>query len=361
MPANELLREDFNYHLPTELIAQQPAAERSASRLLYLPHDGPPVDKYFVDFPQLLRPGDLLVFNNTRVIKARLYGRKSTGGRIECLIERVLDNDNRALAHLRASNPPKKGQELFFAQDSVRAQVGDKNAEGLTELKFSTPLLPLLERHGQLPLPPYIGHSPSDLDEKRYQTVFASEDGAVAAPTAALHFDEQLLQQLADSPLGLGQAFVTLHVGAGTFRPVRSERIAEHRMHAERFYVPQATITAVERTKKLGGRVIAIGTTSLRALESAALYLSSPTQHNTLEAQQLADGSVAADSRLFISPGYRFHWVDALLTNFHLPESTLLMLVSALAGRQRIRQAYAHAIKEHYRFFSYGDAMFIAA
>lgn len=353
MTQTDLRRQDFFYELPTELIAQHPTKERTASRLLYLQHNQPLQDLQFTDFPDLLQPNDLLVFNNTRVIKARLLGQKTTGGRVECLIERLLD-DQRALAHLRASNPPRAGQTLLFAQGLHQATVCGKNPNGLIELEFSTPILPLLDEYGALPLPPYITHQPTLEDEQRYQTVFAQQAGAVAAPTAGLHFDGEILQRLKQQQIA--QAFVTLHVGAGTFQPVRTERIADHQMHAEHFTVPADTLQAVAQTKAKGGRVIAIGTTSVRALESAA---AATANDPAIEAQKRSDGTISGDSRLFISPGYEFKCVDALLTNFHLPESTLLMLVSALVGREAIRTAYAHAIEQRYRFFSYGDAMFI--
>jgi len=352
MTQSDLRRQDFHYELPPELIAQHPAEQRTASRLLYLPRDRSLQDMQFTDFPQLLQPNDLLVFNNTRVIKARLLGQKTTGGRVECLIERLLD-DRSALAHLRASNPPRAGQTLLFAEGSVQATVHDKNKSGLVELTFTTPILPFLDSHGALPLPPYITHQPTAVDEKRYQTVFAEQAGAVAAPTAGLHFDENMLRSLKEQQIA--QAFVTLHVGAGTFQPVRTERIAEHQMHAEYFTVPADTLQAIKHTRAQGGRVIAVGTTSVRALESAAADQSD----SKIEIQHHDDGSVSGDSRLFITPGYQFKCVDALLTNFHLPESTLLMLVSALAGQETIRAAYSHAIAQQYRFFSYGDAMFI--
>jgi len=352
MTQTDLRRQDFYYELPPELIAQYPAEQRTASRLLYLPRDHSLQDLQFTDFPRLLQPNDLLVFNNTRVIKARLLGQKSTGGRVECLIERLLD-DRTALIHLRASNPPRAGQTLLFAQGSVQATVHNKNDAGLVELVFTTPILPFLDQHGALPLPPYIAHRPTAIDEQRYQTIFAEQAGAVAAPTAGLHFDESMLHTLKQQQIA--QAFVTLHVGAGTFQPVRAERISEHQMHAEYFTVPADTLQAIKRTRSQGGRVIAVGTTSVRALESAAADPDDPK----IEIQHRADGSVSGDSRLFITPGYQFKCVDALLTNFHLPESTLLMLVSALAGQETIRAAYNHAIAQQYRFFSYGDAMFI--
>src|SRR5690625_788983 len=266
MTPTDLRRQDFYYELPTELIAQHPAEQRTASRLLYLHGKNKPQDLQFTDFPRLLQPNDLLVFNNTRVIKARLLGHKATGGRVECLVERLLD-DHRALVHLRASNPPRPGQSLIFADGDEQATVHAKNEMGLVELAFTHPILPLLDQYGALPLPPYITHTPTADDEQRYQTVFAEQAGAVAAPTAGLHFDQAMLKMLEQQ--SIAQAFVTLHVGAGTFQPVRTERIADHQMHAEYFTVPAATLQAIEQTKARGGRVIAIGTTSVRALESA--------------------------------------------------------------------------------------------
>lgn len=347
-PPRDYLRQDFDYFLPPELIAQSPAAQRRDSRLLYADPEHSLQDLQFQDFPALLRPGDLLVFNNTRVIKARLFGKKPTGGQVELLIER-LTAPRQALAHLRASNPPKPGQSILFGP-TQQAQLLERTGQGLVRLEFNTDIAALLAERGQLPLPPYITHQPTAVDEQRYQTVYAQHAGAVAAPTAGLHFDEDMLTLLADR--GIKQAFVTLHVGAGTFQPVRTERIADHRMHAERFFVPAATITAVQRTRALGGRVIAVGTTSVRALESAAQMRADSTPQDT-------PSDLQGESRLFITPGFEFQWTDALLTNFHLPQSTLMMLVSALAGKDRIMAAYEHAVTQRYRFFSYGDAMFI--
>ena len=345
---------DFDFQLPPELIAQHPAAERSASRLL----DGrgaQPVDRAVRDLPSLLAPGDLLVFNDTRVIKARLLGAKASGGAVEALVERVIDA-NEVLAHVRASKSPRPGSRIrFVAADGatfdalVLGRGGPVSAHGvapdasLFHLRFPSDPYALLERHGHVPLPPYITHGDTADDERRYQTVFADKPGAVAAPTAALHFDAPLLQALADR--GVATARVTLHVGAGTFQPVRTENLAEHRMHSEWFDVPQATVDAVARTRAAGGRVLAIGTTTLRALESAA-------RSGVLEA-----GSRETD--IFITPGFEFRVVDRLLTNFHLPKSTLMMLVSALAGYEHIRALYRHAINARYRFFSYGDAMLL--
>jgi len=337
---------DFDFELPPELIAQHPAAERSASRLL----DGrspTPVDRIFRDLPSQLNPGDLLVFNNTRVIKARLHGLKSSGGTVEALVERVLPGQE-VLAHMRASKSPKPGSVVRFA-DAFDATVLGRGGpdDGLFHLRFSGDPLTLLEQHGHVPLPPYITHTDSHDDVQRYQTVFAARPGAVAAPTAALHFDEALLAALAQR--GVHTAEVTLHVGAGTFQPVRTENLAEHKMHSEWFEVSQSTVNAITRTKAQGGRVVAVGTTTLRALESAALFCP--------PGQILKVGS--RDTAIFITPGFEFKVVDVLVTNFHLPKSTLMMLVSAFAGYEHIRALYQHAIEHQYRFFSYGDAMLI--
>jgi S-adenosylmethionine:tRNA ribosyltransferase-isomerase len=337
---------DFDFELPEALIAQTPAAERTASRLL----DGlagAPQDRIFKDLPSLLRAGDLLVFNNTRVIKARLYGAKSSGGAVEALVERVLPGQE-VLAHLRASKSPKSGATVRFA-DAFNAEVLGRGGPdgGLFHLRFEGDPLTLLEAHGHVPLPPYITHSDSAEDERRYQTVFAKHPGAVAAPTAALHFDDALLAAL--SAQGVGRAEVTLHVGAGTFQPVRTENLAEHQMHSEWFEVPQATVDAIRETKARGGRVVSVGTTTLRALESAAV--------GAPAGQVLQAGS--RDTSIFITPGFELQVVDVLVTNFHLPKSTLMMLVSALAGYEHIRALYRHAIEQGYRFFSYGDAMVI--
>ena len=334
---------DFDFALPPELIAQHPASERSASRLL----DGrqlPPVDRVFRDLPGLLNPGDLLVFNNTKVIKARLYGAKASGGAVEALIERVLPGTDDVWAHLRASKSPKPGSHVRFA-DAFDAEVlgrcGPDN--GMFHLRFPGDPFALLEAHGHVPLPPYIEHADGADDERRYQTVFAREPGAVAAPTAALHFDEGVLAALAER--GIGTAHVTLHVGAGTFQPVRVENLAEHKMHSEWFEVSADTVARIERHRAAGGRIVAVGTTTLRALESAA-------QGGTLQAG-------ARDTAIFITPGFEFRVVDTLVTNFHLPKSTLMMLVSAFAGYEPVMALYRHAIEARYRFFSYGDAMLL--
>ncbi len=348
-PPREYTLADFDFELPAELIAQHPAAERSASRLL----DGRgalPVDRRFTELPTLLEAGDLLVFNDTRVIKARLLGEKPTGGSVEALVERVLPG-HEVHAHLRASKSPKPGSRVRFgtAQAGFDAEVLGRSGpdDALFHLRFPADPFALLQQHGHVPLPPYITHADSADDERRYQTVFATRPGAVAAPTAALHFDEPLLAALAAR--GVQRAAVTLHVGAGTFQPVRVERIAEHRMHHEWFEVGAATVAAIEATRARGGRVVAVGTTTLRALESAA--------------QASAGGALRAfsgETDIFITPGFEFRVVDRLLTNFHLPKSTLMMLVSAFAGHAHVRALYRHAIESRYRFFSYGDAMMLA-
>ena len=346
-PALDFTLADFDFELPDELIAQHPAPERSASRLL----DGralPATDRVFRELPDLLQPGDLLVFNNTRVIKARLFGAKSSGGAVEALIERVLPGTNEVWAHMRASKSPKPGATVRFA-DAFDAEVlgrcGPDN--GLFHLRLDGNPFELLEQHGHVPLPPYITHADEEDDVRRYQTVFAKEPGAVAAPTAALHFDEGVLAALAAR--GIATAEVTLHVGAGTFQPVRTENLAEHKMHSEWFEVSQTTADAIRATRAAGGRIVSVGTTTLRALESAALHATPD------EIVQVG----SRDTDIFITPGFDFKVVDVLVTNFHLPKSTLMMLVSALAGYEHIRALYAHAIEHRYRFFSYGDAMLI--
>ncbi|WP_269900431.1 tRNA preQ1(34) S-adenosylmethionine ribosyltransferase-isomerase QueA [Paenalcaligenes faecalis] len=338
----------FDYDLPDELIAQHPTAVRGGSRLLHIDRNGNHHDSFFNALPQLLTPGDLLVFNNTQVIKARLQGQKDSGGKVEVLIERVIDEHN-ALAHIRASKSPKPNTQLIFAEGALRLTVTGRD-DALFCVRFDQPALDALEQYGALPLPPYITHSAESSDEERYQTVFAQHPGAVAAPTAGLHFDQAMLDQL--KAQGIESAFVTLHVGAGTFQPVRVDNISEHQMHAERYSVPAKTLALIKKTREAGHRVIAVGTTSVRALESAA-------QPELTQGITLANGDINGDTRIFITPGYVFHYVDALITNFHLPQSTLLMLVSALAGMEPIRNAYNHAVQMHYRFFSYGDAMFI--
>jgi S-adenosylmethionine:tRNA ribosyltransferase-isomerase len=334
---------DFDFELPAALIAQHPAAERSASRLL----DGRgqmPMDRVFRELPALLRRGDLLVFNDTRVIKARLFGEKASGGAVQALVERVLPGFE-VLAQLRASKSPKAGSVLRLAGAFDAEVLGRAGADdALYHLRFPSDPFELLQAHGHVPLPPYIAHEDAPEDEARYQTVFAARPGAVAAPTAALHFDEPLLQAL--QAQGVARAAVTLHVGAGTFQPVRSENLAEHRMHSEWFEVGADTVQAIADTRAAGGRVVAAGTTTLRALESAA-------RGGTLRAG-------AAETDLFVTPGFEFRVVDLLITNFHLPRSTLLMLVSAFAGHEHVRALYRHAIEARYRFFSYGDAMLLA-
>lgn len=331
---------DFDFDLPPDLIAQFPPETRGASRLLHVDASGVCHDRQFRDLPDQLRPDDLLVLNDTRVIKARLFGQKDSGGKVELLVERVTD-EFEALAFIRASHAPKPGSSILLADDTrldVLARQGD-----LTRLRFPRPVLAVLDALGRLPLPPYIEHDPTADDEARYQTVYANAPGAVAAPTAGLHFDDAMLASLHAQGVRIAQ--VTLHVGAGTFQPVRVDEVADHRMHSERYTIPQTTVDAIRATRERGGRVVAVGTTSLRALEAAA------------QAGDLRAGSGETD--IFITPGYAFRVVDALVTNFHLPKSTLLMLVSAFAGFDVIRAAYAHAIQSRYRFFSYGDAMLL--
>jgi len=349
----------FDYVLPPDRIAQTPAPQRTASRLLHLDGTGQLHDRQFLDLPALLRPHDLLIFNDTRVIKARLMGRKGSGGSVEVLIERVTDTC-RALAHVRASKSPKPGAELLLAGGAVRVQVLGRTGE-LFDLRFADPVLPLLERYGTTPLPPYITHAADQDDAARYQTVYARTPGAVAAPTAGLHFDETLLARLDD--LGVQRAWLTLHVGAGTFQPVRGS-IAQHHMHAERFFVPAETLRQARAARAKGARVIAVGTTSVRAMESLGAAPRHDNRPGVTPAAVSCAGSDAGmhgDTQLFITPGYRYRWIDAMITNFHLPQSTLLMLVCAFAGMEPIHRAYAHAVRQQYRFFSYGDAMFIEA
>lgn len=331
---------DFDYALPAELIAQHPLPERSAARLL----DGSgaqPVDRQVRDLPDLLRAGDVLVCNDTRVVRARLFGQKASGGALELLVERVLA-DGSVAAHMRASRKPRAGSVLEM-EGGFTAQVLGRwpdAAGALFHLRFSGDAYELMQAHGHVPLPPYIERADEADDAARYQTVFARCPGAVAAPTASLHFDEPLLAAI--EARGVQRAFITLHVGAGTFQPIKGERIEEHVMHSERYEVPPETQQAIAQAKEQGGRIVAVGTTCVRALESWA-----------------ASGEARGDTALFITPGYPFRCVDALLTNFHLPRSTLLMLVSAFAGMERVRALYAHAVQQRYRFFSYGDAMWL--
>lgn len=333
---------DFDYDLPQELIAQFPLPERTASRLLVV--DGAKLeDRRFSDIPQLLRAGDLLVFNDTRVLHARLHGIKDSGGRVEVLIERPIGR-HEALAQIRASHAPWPGSRLVLEGTLEIRVVAREGAFYLLRFPGPEDLVELLERHGKLPLPPYIQRHAEDADEARYQTVYARNRGSVAAPTAGLHFDAALMEVL--RARGIDFAWLTLHVGAGTFQPVRVENLAQHRMHRERYVIPADTVAALAGARARGGRIVAVGTTSLRALEAAA-----------------QEGEIHAgpgETELFILPGFRFRAADALITNFHLPKSTLLMLVSAFGGLENLRRAYAHAVAERYRFFSYGDAMFIS-
>ena len=332
---------DFDFALPPELIAQHPATERAGSRLL----DGTgsvPADRAFRDLPSLLRAGDLMVFNDTQVVKARLFGEKPTGGKLELLIERVLQGREVA-AHMKVSKKPQPGTTLQMVGGFTATLTGRWPQDDGPLLRFmlSDDPYALMERHGHVPLPPYITHTDSAEDARRYQTVFAKNPGAVAAPTAALHFDEAMLTTL--DAQGMRRATVTLHVGAGTFQPVKTENLSEHRMHSERYVVPEATQRALAETRERGGRIVAVGTTTVRTLESFAL-----------------NGEAEGDTSIFITPGFDFRLTDLLLTNFHLPRSTLIMMVSALAGYDHVMHLYRHAIAERYRFFSYGDAMLLA-
>jgi len=341
-------RTDFSFELPEQLIARYPQPERSASRLLKLDrHTGALEHQHFTDILASFEPGDLLVFNNTRVIPARLFGQKASGGKVEVLVERMLDNQ-RFLAHVRASKAPKAGQLLVLENDA-EVEMVQRHGE-LFELRVTSqePVLEMLERLGHMPLPPYIDRPDAASDRERYQTVYNQKPGAVAAPTAGLHFDQPLLDAL--QAKGIEFAFVTLHVGAGTFQPVRVDNVLEHQMHAEYIDVPSEVVDKVHACKARGNRVIAVGTTSVRSLESAAQFA---------KAQQLPLQPYAGDTRIFIYPGYQFEVVDALITNFHLPESTLIMLVSAFSSRDFVMHAYQTAIAEKYRFYSYGDAMLI--
>jgi S-adenosylmethionine:tRNA ribosyltransferase-isomerase len=375
-------RADFAYHLPEELIAQTPLAERSASRLLTLEGStGALADRSIRDFPALLREGDLLVFNDTRVVAARLVGFKPSGGRVEIFLERAV-GEREALVQLRASKAIR--EELEIATEGGSVRVVSKEGD-LWKVALPAPTLEFFEKWGEVPLPPYIHRTPTAADRQRYQSIFARHAGAVAAPTASLHFDDELIRSI--EARGVKRAFVTLHVGAGTFQPVRADDLDSHVMHAEWVSVGAETCETIERTRAAGGRIVSIGTTVARALESAALAapamreesaLPAPTGRREartareaaqMESREAPRGATrgsstplrpfSGDTRLFIAPGFKFRVVDALLTNFHLPESTLLMLVSAFAGRDKVLAAYEHAVREKYRFFSYGDAMFV--
>ncbi|WP_166423977.1 tRNA preQ1(34) S-adenosylmethionine ribosyltransferase-isomerase QueA [Paraglaciecola sp. 20A4] len=337
---------EFQFDLPEALIARYPTKERTASRLMHLTADGLE-HLQFIDVVDLINPGDLLIFNNTRVIPARLLGQKASGGKVEVLIERIID-EHHVLAHVRASKSPKEGTRLLLEGSVEMEMVGRQDT--LFELKLLNPepILEILEQYGHMPLPPYIDRPDEDSDKERYQTVYNQKPGAVAAPTAGLHFDEGILKQLKDK--GVNSEFVTLHVGAGTFQPVRVDNILEHKMHSEYAEVPESVINAIAQTKAAGKRVIAVGTTSVRSLESAA-------QAAVKNGTELAP--FFSDTDIFIYPGYQFQLIDAMLTNFHLSESTLIMLVSAFAGKKNVMDAYQQAIDRQYRFFSYGDAMFI--
>lgn len=341
---------DFHFDLPDELIARYPQPERTASRLLQLDgNSGALQDGTFTDIFDQVEPGDLVVFNNTRVIPARMFGRKESGGKLEVLVERVLD-DKSILAHVRCSKSPKPGSTIFIGENDEYSALMVARHDALFELVFNSDknVLTVLEEIGHMPLPPYIDRPDEDSDKERYQTVYNQKPGAVAAPTAGLHFDEQLLEKI--KAKGVEFAFVTLHVGAGTFQPVKVDKITEHHMHAEYVEVPQQVVDAINATKARGGRIIAVGTTSVRSIESAA-------QDALNKGTPLAP--FFGDTEIFIFPGYEYQLVDCLITNFHLPESTLIMLVSAFAGYENTMNAYKHAVENKYRFFSYGDSMFI--
>ncbi|BBA37249.1 S-adenosylmethionine--tRNA ribosyltransferase-isomerase [Methylocaldum marinum] len=336
-------KSDFFFELPEHLIAQYPLPERSASRMLCLDGTtGRIDDRMFIELPELVRPGDILVFNDTKVMPARLFGRKASGGRVEILIERVLDS-NSCLAHVRASKAPKTGTELLLDGGFRCVVMGRKDDLFLLMVLDGRTVDEVLNAVGHIPLPPYIDRPDSVSDWERYQTVFAKASGAVAAPTAGLHFDEAMLERLAEK--GVEQAFVTLHVGSGTFQPLRVDELAQHRMHSELCEVSPAVVAKINEIRQRGGRVIAVGTTVVRALEAASL-------EGTLMPNK-------AETNLFIRPGFQFRCVDAMVTNFHLPESTLLVLVCAFAGYSEVLTAYRHAVERSYRFFSYGDAMFV--
>jgi len=332
---------DFDYFLPENLIAQFPLEQRTASRLLHVAGNEL-IDRNFTDLVGLLNKNDLLIFNDTKVIPARLHGQKETGGKAEVLIERVID-EHHVLAHVRASKSPRQGSILIL-ESEIKAEMLGRQGE-LFKLKFNSEqtVFALLDKYGHMPLPPYIVRDDEAEDQQRYQTVYAKEPGAVAAPTAGLHFDDVMLQQLKDK--GINFAYVTLHVGAGTFQPVRCDNILDHKMHSEYVEVSQQVVDQINKTRQQGGRVVAVGTTAVRSIESAAM------------SGELK--SFSSDTDIFIYPGYKFKVIDALVTNFHLPQSTLLMLVSALAGYDNMMAAYVHAVESEYRFFSYGDAMFI--
>lgn len=350
---------EFDFNLPEHLIAQHPPEHRGESRLLVCAQNQPLVDAGFAQVLNLLQPNDVLVVNDTKVLKARLQGAKASGGKIEVMLERILD-DKRFTAMIRASKSPKPGSEVVLAGVATARVLAKHDMMYELELLESGLGLPdLLDAHGALPLPPYIEHSADAQDDERYQTVFAREPGAVAAPTAGLHFTENLLKQVQDK--GVKLLNLTLHVGAGTFLPVKTDNVDEHVMHSERYTIPGAVIAAMIKAKESGGRIIAVGTTSLRALEAWACETRSDfgSSEGMEKARACAEKGHAGDTQIFIKPGYQFKVVDRLITNFHLPKSTLLMLVSAFAGKSNIFNAYGHAIAQQYRFFSYGDAMWL--
>lgn len=338
-----MLLSDFHYDLPPELIARYPLAKRSSSRLLHIDPEGQIKHRQFTDLPMLFTPKDLIVFNNSKVIPARLFGNKDSGGRIEILVERILD-ERRVLVHLRASKPPKLGTYLNFEQEQRFLVLAREQGLFTLECAEGFKVIDIIESLGEIPLPPYLHRAAEESDKERYQTVYAQPKGSVAAPTAGLHFDQELLANLTAS--GIDTAFVTLHVGAGTFLPVRTENLQEHRLHAEYIEISAETCAKIRRTKAQGGRVIAVGTTTARSLESAS--------------RQGEIQAYSGETDLFIYPGYRFNCVDVLLTNFHLPDSSLLMLVAAFGGYEAVMNAYQQAVEQRYRFYSYGDAMLLS-
>ncbi|AFZ83142.1 tRNA preQ1(34) S-adenosylmethionine ribosyltransferase-isomerase QueA [Candidatus Kinetoplastidibacterium crithidiae] len=339
----------FEYILPEDLIAQSPSKERSSSRLLYVDHNKKMHDLYFYNIVNLMKKGDLLIFNNTKVIKARLSGHKESGGKIEIMIERILNN-NRALAQIKSNKPIRDNTKIFIS-DRTYAII-EKRHNDFFELKFSDCINKILDQYGRIPLPPYIKKNIDEIDELRYQTVYAKLSGAVAAPTAGLHFDNNIISDL--EKFGIETSFITLHVGAGTFQPIRTSSIEKHIMHSEQYHVPQNTIEKIKTARSSGNKIIAVGTTTARALESASLI---NNNYDCINRTILEETN--GETQLYIRPGYKFRIIDNLITNFHLPKSTLLLLVAALTGQDTIHEAYQHAIKEKYRFFSYGDAMFI--
>ncbi|AGF46679.1 S-adenosylmethionine:tRNA ribosyltransferase-isomerase [Candidatus Kinetoplastibacterium desouzaii TCC079E] len=349
MYSQKLETKFFDYIIPNDLIAQNPSDKRSSSRLLHIDKNKNIHDLFFYDIKKLIKPGDLLIFNDTKVIKARLQSFKESGGKSEIMLERILES-HQAIVQIKSNKPIKNGSKLFVSKD-IYVLVKERQ-NNFFKVSFSEDIYNVLDKYGTIPLPPYIKKNINPNDEFRYQTIYAKELGAVAAPTAGLHFDQEIIDDLKNQ--GVKTAFLTLHVGAGTFQPIRTNNFEDHVMHAERYMIPQITIDAIKNTRADGKRIIAVGTTSARALESASLIKDNYDNRN-----RIIHNATQEETNLYIKPGYKFRIIDALITNFHLPKSTLLLLVSALAERKMIQEAYTHAIKEKYRFFSYGDAMFI--